>query len=128
MSLPRCKRDFIKKVVCGLHDVMEFTKLANRIGIAPRNDTEIFIKNHFLIQTDDGSFRVHKVKFQMGVSALDFDHLSEILLCLDKNRVTLSEVYDASKIDILCLNGEEMNFIRLIKSGDLETFMDLILY
>jgi hypothetical protein len=128
MSLPRCKRDFIKKVVCGLHDVMEFTKLANRIGIAPRNDTEIFIKNHFLIQTDDGSFRVHKVKFQMGVSALDFDHLSEILLCLDKNHVTLSEVYDASKIDILCLNGEEMNFIRLIKSGDLETFMDLILY
>ena len=128
MSLPQIKRDFIKKLVGGLNSVMEITQLANRIGIAPRNDNEIFIKKHFLIQSDDGSFQVHKVRFRMGLTALDFDTLTEILICLDKNNVTLSKVYDKSTMDVLCLNGEEMNYIQLIKSGDLVTFMDLILY
>jgi hypothetical protein len=128
MSLPQIKRDFIKKLVGGLNSVMEITQLANRIGIAPRNDNEIFIKKHFLIQSDDGSFQVHKVRFRMGLTALDFDTLTEILICLDKNDVTLSKVYDKSTVDVLSLNGEEMNYIQLIKSGDLVTFMDLILY
>ena len=54
MSLPQGKREFIRKLVAGLDNLMEITQIANQIGINPRNEIEEFIKKHFLVQTDTG--------------------------------------------------------------------------
>ena len=128
MSLSQIKKGFVKKLISGLHDLMDISQLANRIGISPRNDTEHFIKKHFLVQNDDGSFNVNKVKFRMGLSSLDFDDLVIILLHLDSLEITIKKVYEQSEVDVLCLNAEEMNYIHLINDGDIDTFKDLILY
>jgi len=128
MSLSQIKKGFVKKLISGLHDLMDISQLANRIGISPRNDTEHFIKKHFLVQNDDGSFNVNKVKFRMGLSSLDFDDLVIILLHLDSLGITIKKVYEQSEVDVLCLNGEEMNYIHLINDGDIDTFKDFILY
>ena len=76
MSLPQGKREFIRKLVAGLDNLMEITQIANQIGISPRNEIEEFIKKHFLVQTDTGEYSVKKVAFRMGVQTLDFDILS----------------------------------------------------
>mgnify|MGYP001058050192 FL=1 len=128
MSLSQIKKGFVKKLISGVHDLMDFSQLANRIGISPRNDTEHFIKKHFLVQNDDGSFKINKVKFRMGLSSLDFDDLVIILLHLDSLGITLKKVYEQSEVDVLCLNAEEMNYIHLINDGDIDTFKDFILY
>lgn len=128
MSLSQIKKGFVKKLISGLHDLMDISQLANRIGISPRNDTEHFIKKHFLVQNDDGSFNVNKVKFRMGLSSLDFDDLVIILLHLDSLEITIKKVYEHSEVDVLCLNAEEMNYIHLINDGDIDTFKDFILY
>ena len=128
MSLSQIKKGFVKKLISGLHDLMDISQLANRIGISPRNDTEHFIKKHFLVQNDDGSFNVNKVKFRMGLSSLDFDDLVIILLHLDSLGITIKKVYEQSEVDVLCLNAEEMNYIHLINDGDIDTFKDFILY
>jgi|SRR6056300_565541 hypothetical protein len=128
MSLSQIKKGFVKKLISGLHDLMDISQLANRIGISPRNDTEHFIKKHFLVQNDDGSFNVNKVKFRMGLSSLDFDDLVIILLHLDSLEITIKKVYEQSEVDVLCLNAEEMNYIHLINDGDIDTFKDFILY
>ncbi|MBE28946.1 hypothetical protein CL646_02595 [bacterium] len=128
MSLSQIKKEFVKKLISGLHDLMNISELANRIGISPRNDTEHFIKKHFLVQNDDGSFMVNKVNFRMGLTSLDFDDLVIILLHLDSIGITLKKVYDQSVVDVLCLNGEEMNYIHLINDNDIVTFKDFILY
>ena len=44
MSLPQGKREFIRKLVAGLDNLMEITQIANQIGISPRNEIEEFIK------------------------------------------------------------------------------------
>ena len=128
MSLSQIKKGFVKKLISGLHDLMDISQLANRIGISPRNDTEHFIKKHFLVQNDDGSFNVNKVKFRMGLSSLDFDDLVIILLHLDSLEITIKKVYEQPEVDVLCLNAEEMNYIHLINDGDIDTFKDFILY
>jgi hypothetical protein len=71
---------------------------------------------------------VNKVKFRMGLTSLDFDDLVIILLHLDSVGITLKKVYDQSVVDVLCLNGEEMNYIHLINDNDIVTFKDFILY
>jgi hypothetical protein len=47
MSLSQIKKEFVKKLISGLHDLMNISELANRIGISPRDDTEHLLRNTF---------------------------------------------------------------------------------
>jgi hypothetical protein len=128
MSLPQGKREFIRKLVAGLDNLMEITQIANQIGISPRNEIEEFIKKHFLVQTDTGEYSVNKVAFRMGVQTLDFDILSKVLMHLDKLKIKLKNVFDRANLNPLYFDQEGMLYARLIEMGDLKTFLDLILY
>ena len=88
MSLPQGKREFIRKLVAGLDNLMEITQIANQIGISPRNEIEEFIKKQFLVKN----------------------------------------VFDRANLNPLYFGQEGMLYARLIETGDLKTFLDLILY
>ena len=128
MSLPQGKRDFIKKLVTGLDDLMEITNIANQIGISPRNEMEEFIKKHLLVQTDNGDYTVNKVRVRMAVASLDFDLLYKLLVHLDRLGLTLQRVFMEAQLNPLYFGQEDMLYARLIASDELVKFSDLILY
>jgi len=123
MSLPQCKRDFIRKLVTGVSNVMDFDKLLHSI-----DKTDIFIKKHFLIQTDNGEYTVNKVRVRMAVASLDFDLLYKLLVHLDSLGLTLQKVFMEAQLNPLYFGQEDMLYARLIASDDLVKFSDLILY
>jgi|TARA_B100001540_G_scaffold52584_1_gene47558 hypothetical protein len=123
MSLPQGKRDFIRKLVTGVSNVMDFEKLLHST-----DETDIFIKKHFLVRTDDGSYMVNKMNFCMCVKSLDFDLLCKIFIRLDTYDVTLQKVFLGADVNPLYFSKEEMNYARLIGQGEIETFFDLVLY
>ena len=122
MSLPQGKREFIKKLVIGLNNLMDITNITNQIGVSPRNEIEEFIKKHFLIQTDSGDYSVNKVRVRMGVASLDFDLLSKLLIHLDKLGLTLQKVFREAQLNPLYFGQEDMLYARLIENDDLVKF------
>jgi|TARA_Y100000992_G_scaffold97232_1_gene62771 hypothetical protein len=123
MSLPQGKRDFIRKLVTGVSSVMEFDKLLHST-----DETDIYIKKHFLVRTDDGSYMVNKMNFCMCVKTLDFDFLCKIFIRLDTYGMTLQKVFLEANVNPLYFSKEEMNYAQLIGRGEIETFFDLVLY
>ena len=123
MSLPQGKRDFIRKLVTGVSSVMEFDKLLHST-----DETDIYIKKHFLVRTDDGSYMVNKMNFCMCVKTLDFDFLCKIFIRLDTYGMTLQKVFIEANVNPLYFSKEEMNYAKLIGRGEIETFFDLVLY
>lgn len=123
MSLPQGKRDFIRKLVTGVSSVMEFDKL-----LYSTDETDIYIKKHFLVRTDDGSYMVNKMNFCMCVKSLDFDFLCKIFIRLDTYGMTLQKVFLEANVNPLYFSKEEMNYAQLIGRGEIESFFDLILY
>ena len=113
MSLPRAKREFIKELVAAIDETMHISQLATHIGICPRNEIEVFIKDHFLVQADDGTYRVNTQAFRTGIDLLEFDNLCEVLIHLDRLGITLRAV---------CKQSEITGF------ASLKTFKDLILF
>ena len=116
MSLPRAKRQFIKELVSDIDGAMRTTQITNQIGIAPRNEIEIFIRDHFLVQNDDGTFNVNMFAFRTALDVLDFDILCEILIHLDRLGITLRAVCNQSRV--------KSNSIF----ADFKSFKDLILF
>ena len=123
MSLPQGKRDFIRKLVTGVSSVMEFDKLLHST-----DETDIYIKKHFLVRTDDGSYMVNKMNFCMCVKTLDFDFLCKIFIRLDTYGMTLQKVFLEANVNPLYFSKEEMNYAQLIGRSEIETFFDLVLY
>jgi len=123
MSLPQGKRDFIRKLVAGVSNVMNFDKLLHSI-----DKTDIFIKKHFLVRTDDGSYMVNKTNFCTCVKSLDFEMLCKIFIRLDTHGVTLQKVFLEANVNPLYFSKEEMNYARLVGQGEIETFFDLVLF
>jgi len=123
MSLPQGKRDFIRKLVTGVSSVMEFDKLLHST-----DETDIYIKKHFLVRTDDGTYMVNKMNFCMCVKTLDFDFLCKIFIRLDTYGMTLQKVFLEANVNPLYFSKEEMNYAQLIGRGEIETFFDLVLY
>tara|TARA_B000000441_G_scaffold93277_1_gene64552 strand:+ start:874 stop:1281 length:408 start_codon:yes stop_codon:yes gene_type:complete len=123
MSLPQGKRDFIRKLVTGVSSVMEFDKLLHST-----DETDVYIKKHFLVRTDDGSYMVNKMNFCMCVKTLDFDFLCKIFIRLDTYGMTLQKVFLEANVNPLYFSKEEMNYAQLIGRGEIETFFDLVLY
>ena len=119
MSLPQGKRDFIRKLVTGVSSVMEFDKLLHST-----DETDIYIKKHFLVRTDDGSYMVNKMNFCMCVKTLDFDFLCKIFIRLDTYGMTLQKVFLEANVNPLYFSKEEMNYAQLIGRGEIETFFD----
>jgi len=123
MSLPQGKRDFIRKLVTGVSSVMEFDKLLHST-----DETDVYIKKHFLVRTDDGSYMVNKMNFCMCVKTLDFDFLCKIFIRLDTYGMTLQKVFLEANVNPLYFSKEEMTNAQLIGRGEIETFFDLVLY
>ena len=128
MSLPKGKRDFIRKLVVDLNEVVEITHIMNQIGREPKNKIDQMIKSQFLSQNDTGEYIVNNVNFRMGISVLDFDLLAKMLLRLDQLGFNLQELYIQTKPTPLYFSQEDMLYARLIASDDITSFTDLILY
>lgn len=128
MSLPKGKRDFIRKLVVDLNEVVEITNIMNQIGREPKNKIDQMIKSQFLSQNDTGEYIVNNVNFRMGISVLDFDLLAKMLLRLDQLGFNLQELYIQTKPNPLYFSQEDMLYARLIASDDITSFTDLILY
>ena len=128
MSLPKGKRDFIRKLVVDLNEVIEITHIMNQIGREPKNKIDQMIKSQFLRQNDTGEYIVNNVNFRMGISVLDFDLLAKMLLRLDQLGFNLQELYIQTKPNPLYFSQEDMLYARLIASDDITSFTDLILY
>lgn len=128
MSLPKGKRDFIRKLVVDLNEVVEITHIMNQIGREPKNKIDQMIKSQFLSQNDTGEYIVNNVNFRMGISVLDFDLLAKMLLRLDQLGFNLQELYIQTKPNPLYFSQEDMLYARLIASDDITSFTDLILY
>jgi hypothetical protein len=128
MSLPKGKRDFIRKLVVDLNEVVEITHIMNQIGREPKNKIDQMIKSQFLSQNDTGEYIVNNVNFRMGISVLDFDLLAKMLLRLDQLGFNLQELYIQTKPNPLYFSQEDMLYAKLIASDDITSFTDLILY
>ena len=128
MSLPKGKRDFIRKLVVDLNEVVEITHIMNQIGREPKNKIDQMIKSQFLRQNDTGEYTVNNVNFRMGISVLDFDLLAKILLRLDQFGFNLQELYIHTQPNPLYFSQEDMLYAKLIASDDITCFTDLILY
>ena len=128
MSLPKGKRDFIRKLVVDVNEVTEIKRIMNQIGREPTNKIDHMIKKQFLIRNDNGEYTVNNVNFRMGISVLDFDLLAKILLRLDQFGFNLQELYTHTKPNPLYFNQEDMLYAKLIASDDITCFTDLILY
>ena len=97
MSLPKGKRDFIRKLVVDVNEVTEIKRIMNQIGREPTNKIDHMIKKQFLIRNDNGEYTVNNVNFRMGISVLDFDLLAKMLLRLDQLGFNLQELYIQTK-------------------------------
>ena len=128
MSLPKGKRDFIRKLVVDVNEVTEIKRIMNQIGREPKNKIDQMIKSQFLSQNDTGEYIVNNVNFRMGISVLDFDLLAKMLLRLDQLGFNLQELYIQTKPNPLYFSQEDMLYARLIASDDITSFTDLILY
>ena len=128
MSLPKGKRDFIRKLVVDVNEVTEIKRIMNQIGREPTNKIDHVIKKQFLIRNDNGEYTVNNVNFRMGISVLDFDLLAKMLLRLDQLGFNLQELYIQTKPNPLYFSQEDMLYARLIASDDITSFTDLILY
>jgi|TARA_R110002095_G_C4046632_1_gene217175 hypothetical protein len=128
MSLPKGKRDFIRKLVVDVNEVTEIKRIMNQIGREPTNKIDHMIKKQFLIRNDNGEYTVNNVNFRMGISVLDFDLLAKMLLRLDQLGFNLQELYIQTKPNPLYFSQEDMLYARLIASDDITSFTDLILY
>lgn len=128
MSLPKGKRDFIRKLVVDLNEVVEITHIMNQIGREPKNKIDQMIKSQFLSQNDTGEYIVNNVNFRMGISVLDFDLLAKMLLRLDQLGFNLQELYIQTRPNPLYFSQEDMLYAKLIASDDITSFTDLILY
>ena len=128
MSLPKGKRDFIRKLIVDVNEVTEIKRIMNQIGREPTNKIDHMIKKQFLIRNDTGEYTVNNVNFRMGISVLDFDLLAKMLLRLDQLGFNLQELYIQTKPNPLYFSQEDMLYARLIASDDITCFTDLILY
>lgn len=128
MSLPKGKRDFIRKLVVDVNEVTEIKRIMNQIGREPTNKIDHMIKKQFLIRNDNGEYTVNNVNFRMGISVLDFDLLAKMLLRLDQLGFNLQELYIQTKPNPLYFSQEDMLYAKLIASDDITSFTDLILY
>ena len=84
MSLPKGKRDFIRKLIVDMNEVAEIKRIMNQIGREPTNKIDNTIKKQFLIRNDNGEYTVNNVNLRMGISVIDFDLLAKMLLRLDQ--------------------------------------------
>ena len=66
MSLPKGKRDFIRKLVVDLNEVVEITHIMNQIGREPKNKIDQMIKSQFLSQNDTGELTYEGVLEKIG--------------------------------------------------------------
>ena len=128
MSLPKGKRDFIRKLVVDVNEVTEIKRIMNQIGREPTNKIDHMIKKQFLIRNDNGEYTVNNVNLRMGISVLDFDLLAKMLLRLDQLGFNLQELYIQTKPNPLYFSQEDMLYAKLIASDDITCFTDLILY
>lgn len=128
MSLPKGKRNFIRKLVVDVNEVAEIKRIMNQIGREPTNKIDNTIKKQFLIRNDNGEYTVNNVNLRMGISVLDFDLLAKMLLRLDQLGFNLQELYTHTQPNPLYFNQEDMLYARLIVSDDITCFTDLILY
>ena len=123
MSLNDLKRDFLKKVGSGLHNLLN----ADEIGSDPDTDMKEFIKIHMLIKTE-GKYEFSESKYVTAVGRLDFDLLSQILLQFDQSGVTIQKVLKESKFNPLTMSGREIYLGTLIEQGEIETFLHFIAF
>ena len=128
MSLPKGKRDFIRKLIVDVNEVTKIKRIMNQIGREPTNKIDHVIKKQFLIRNDNGEYTVNNVNFRMGISVLDFDLLAKILLRLDQFGFNLQELYTHTQPNPLYFSQEDMLYAKLIASDDITCFTDLILY
>ncbi len=128
MSLPKGKRDFIRKLIVDVNEVTEIKRIMNQIGMEPTNKIDHMIKKQFLIRNDNGEYTVNNVNFRMGISVLDFDLLAKMLLRLDQLGFNLQELYIQTKPNPLYFSQEDMLYAKLIASDDITSFTDLILH
>ena len=128
MSLPKGKRDFIRKLIVDVNEVTKIKRIMNQIGREPTNKIDHVIKKQFLIRNDNGEYTVNNVNFRMGISVLDFDLLAKMLLRLDQLGFNLQELYIQTKPNPLYFSQEDMLYAKLIASDDITCFTDLILY
>ena len=126
MSIPKEKKEFIKKVSPGIHVYMALSYKADEIYINPECDEEIFIKKN-LLSYEKSAIRVKRhwfseEKFHEAVDTLPDDELKKLLVYFDSIDMPLCDVYVESCIVPKNLTENEKKYEKVIMDGDLMTF------
>ena len=126
MSLSIEKRIFLKKLAIGLQKLMRYTGHDHKIGCTPpSNYSEEFIQKRLLTRTQDGRYELSVGKFRVAIDTVD---INEILIYFDHIALTICRVYTMSLPSPLLFSEEDIEFVRLIDTGEIRTFTDFLMF
>ena len=126
MSLSIEKRVFLKKLAPGLQKLMRYTGHDHKIGCTqPHNYSEEFIQKHLLTHTQGGRYELSVGKLRVAIDTVDID---EILIYFDHITLTICRVYTMSLPSPLLFSEEDIEFVRLIDTGEIRTFTDFLMF
>ena len=120
------KRTFLKKLAPGLQKLMRYTGHDHKIAcIPPSKYSEEFIQKRLLTLTQDGHYELSMGKFRVSVDTAD---INEILIYFDHITLTICRVYTMSLPSPLLFSEEDIEFVRLINTGEIRTFTEFLMF
>ena len=122
------KRSFVKLVAHGVRDLMEYLRCDIKIGVNPQTDLEKFIKRQLLIKKSESDYDFSVGKFRMALDVLPHEQITNLLIYLDQNGVTIDRAFTMASPNPLMFSKNDVDFVKLINDGDIKTFYDFLVY
>lgn len=116
MKISAEKREFLKRISCGLGVFMDCSMMSEEIYAAQDDEIELYIKNNLL----SGSSFDDK-KFDALVNTMDDSILEKLLEFFDDRDMGLHNAYHES-----CILCEDDYFSMAIEQGEIYSFSDFL--